>query len=122
MDRSSVGKKPHQVRVKSIDDIDGAYDSKNVWDNAVKMFVPRILDINVIEWEHHKTELVNKLRKALHLEFEFVGGELSRQGFCNAIKRFLKEERSRLKAKYLAGHTNCPLHVQPAQWETLKEY
>jgi hypothetical protein len=115
VDRSVVGKKPHQVRVKPTGDIDRACDGKNAWDDAVRTFVPRILDISVIEWEHHKTESVNKLREALYLEFEFVGGELSRQGFRNAIKRFLKGERSRLKAKYLAGHTDCPLHVQPAQ-------
>jgi hypothetical protein len=34
----------------------------------------------------------------------------------------VKGERSRLKPKYLAEHIECPLHVQPAQWETLKEY
>jgi hypothetical protein len=117
-----MGKKHHQVCVKLTGDIDGACNGKNAWNDAVRTFVPWILDINVIEWEHHKTESVNKLREALHSEFEFVGRELSRQGFCNAIKRFLKGERLRLKAKYLAGHIECPLHVQPAQWETLKEY
>jgi hypothetical protein len=24
--------------------------------------------------------------------------------------------------KFQAGHTDCPLHVQPAQWNFLKEY
>jgi hypothetical protein len=79
------------------------------------------MDINVIEWKHHKTESVNKLREALYSEVEFVGGGLSRQGFRNTIKRFLKEEKSRLKTKYLVGHTECLLHMQPRQWEALKE-
>jgi hypothetical protein len=122
MDRSLVEKKPHQVRMKLTGDLDGACDGNNVWDDAVKTFVPRILDINVIEWEHYKTDSMNKLKEALHSEYEFIGGELSRQGFCNSIKRFLKGKRLRLKAKYLAGHTECPLHVQPTQWETLKRH
>lgn len=74
--------------------------------------MPRILDICIIEWEHYKTKSVNKLREALHLEFEFVDGKFSRQGFCNVIKCFLKGERLRLKAKYLAEHIDCPLYVQ----------
>jgi hypothetical protein len=105
MDRSLVEKKPHQVRMKLTGDLDGACDGNNVWDDAVKTFVP-----------------MNKLKEALHSEYEFIGGELSRQGFCNSIKRFLKGKRLRLKAKYLAGHTECPLHVQPTQWETLKRH
>jgi hypothetical protein len=108
--------------MKPTGDIDRACDGKNAWDNAVRTFVSRILDISIVECEHHKAEFLKKLREALDSEFEYVGGELSRQGFRNAIKRFLKGKRSRLKTKYLAGHTECPLHVQPAQWDMLKEY
>ena len=114
VNQSSVGKKPHQLCVKPIGDIDGACDRKNAWDDTVRTFVPLILDISVVEWEHHKAESLKKLRNALDSEFKYVGGKLSRQGFWNAIKRFLKDERSRLKTKYLAEHTKCPLHVQPA--------
>lgn len=35
MDRSSVGKKPHQVHMKPTGDINGACDGKNAWDDAV---------------------------------------------------------------------------------------
>jgi benzoyl-CoA reductase/2-hydroxyglutaryl-CoA dehydratase subunit BcrC/BadD/HgdB len=108
--------------MKPTGDIDGACEGKNTWDDAVRTFVPRIMDISAIEWEHHKPKSVQKLREALESEFEFVGGELTRQDFRNAIKRYLKGERSRLKAKNLTGHSDCPVHVQPMQWETLKEY
>jgi hypothetical protein len=40
--------------------------------------------------------------------------------FRNAIKRFMKTERSRLKARYMAGQTECFVNVQPNQWECLK--
>jgi hypothetical protein len=44
------------------------------------------------------------------------------QGFRNSVKRFLKSERLRLKARYRAGDTKNPVHIQPAQWERLKTY
>jgi hypothetical protein len=58
----------------------------------------------------------------LDAEFEYVGNRLGTQGFCNAIKRYLKSERSRLKVKFLSGQGDCPLHVEPAQWDKLKLY
>jgi hypothetical protein len=65
---------------------------------------------------------MQKLRDRLDAEFEYVGNPLSMQGFKNVVKRFLKYERSRLKMRYRAGDTSNPVHVQPAQWERLKEY
>jgi hypothetical protein len=44
------------------------------------------------------------------------------QGFKDAVKRFLKTERSSLKARYLARDTQCPLHIQPVQWVNLQIY
>jgi hypothetical protein len=40
VDRSSVGKKPHQVRVKPTSDINGACNGNNAWNDAVRTFVP----------------------------------------------------------------------------------
>jgi hypothetical protein len=65
---------------------------------------------------------LKKLRDALDSEFEYVGHPLSMLGFHNTIKRYLKAERGRLKAKYLSGQTACPMHIQPKQWKTLKAY
>jgi hypothetical protein len=58
---------------------------------------------------------VQKLRDHLDAEFEYVGNPLSIQGFKNAVKCFLKYERSRLKMRYRAGDTSNPVHVQLAQ-------
>jgi hypothetical protein len=57
---------------------------------------------------------VQKLRDLLDAEFEYVGNPLSMQGFRNAVKRYMKSERSRLKTYYWSGDTSNPLHVQPA--------
>jgi hypothetical protein len=114
--------KPQQVRVIAGGDIDTSSEGKNAWDSAVRTFVPRLLDISVVNWEGHTAESLKKLRDALDSEFEYVDHPLSMLGFRNAIKRYLKAERGRLKAKYLSGQTACPVHIQAKHWETLKAY
>ncbi len=42
------------------------------------------------------------MKASLDKEFEYVDNELSRIGFRNVVKRWLKIERSRLKARYMA--------------------
>jgi hypothetical protein len=108
-----VGLKPQQVRVKPSGDIDAASEGKNVWDSAVRTFVPKMLDMSIVDWDSHKPESLKRLRDALDAKFEYVDNPLSMVGFRNAIKCFLKTKRSRLKARYMAGQTLCPITVQP---------
>jgi hypothetical protein len=103
-------------------EIDGACPGKNGWDDAIRGLVPRILDLSIVDWEAQKPEAVQKLRDRLDVEFEYVGNPLSMQGFRNSVKRYLKSERSRLKMRYHSGDRTNPVHVQPAQWERLKQY
>jgi hypothetical protein len=79
-------------------------------------------NISIVDWELQRAESVQLLRDKLDAEFEYVGNRLGTQGFRNAIKRYLKSERSRLKTRFLSGQTDCRLHVEPAQWEKLKVY
>jgi hypothetical protein len=65
---------------------------------------------------------VEKLWDALDADFNYVPVTLSQRGFRNAIKRFMKTERSRLKARYMAGDTLCPAYVDPRQWDRVQEY
>jgi hypothetical protein len=121
-DRSSTGKKPHQLQVKNGGEIDAGSDGKNAWDAALRLHVPWVLDISIVDWELQRAESVQLLRDKLDAEFEYVGNHLGTQGFRNAIKRYLKSEHSRLKTRFLSGQTDCPLHIEPAQWEKLKVY
>ncbi len=41
------------------------------------------------------------MKASLDKEFEYVDNELSRIGFRNVVKRWLKIEWSRLKARYM---------------------
>lgn len=120
--RTNMGRKPNQVDVKTGGYVDPASGGKNAWDDAIRSLVPRMLDMSVVEWEGQRPEALEKLRHALDLEFEYIGCPLSMRGFRDAVKRFMKTERFRLKGKYLAGDTDCPLHIQPSQWEKLQGY
>ena len=120
--RTYMGHKPNQLDVKPGGYVDQASAAKNAWDDAIRSLVPRMLDMSVIDWEGQRPEALEKLRDALDLEFEYLGCPLSMRGFRDAVKRFMKTERSRLKAKFLAGDRDCPLHIQPCQWEKLQAY
>ncbi len=77
----------------------------------MKTLIPKILDINVLQWEGHEPSSLNKLRATLDMEFEYVDNELSTIEFMNVVKRWLKTERYKLKALYLGGKTKCPVNI-----------
>ena len=120
--RSSTGKKAYELRILEGGRIDAASSGKNAWDDAVRTLVPRLLDLSVIGWEGQNPNATKKLRDALDEEFEYVGFGMSGGCFKRAIKRFLRTERSRLKARSVAGSSTCPVHVDPEQWRRLQEY
>jgi coenzyme F420-reducing hydrogenase gamma subunit len=117
-----MGHKLNQLHVKPGGYVDQASDRKNAWVDAIRSLVPRMFDMSIIEWEAQRPESQEKLREALDLKFEYLGCPLSMRGFRDVVKRFMKTERSRLKGKFLASDTQCPLHIQPSQWEKLQTY
>ena len=112
--RSNARHKPNQLHMKSSGFVDQGSDAKNAWDGAIRSLVPRLLDMNAIDWEGHRPESLLKLMEALNQELEYVDCPLSMRGFKDAVKRFMKIERSWLKGKFLAGKIECPLHIQSA--------
>jgi hypothetical protein len=50
-DRRTAGKKPHQLEVKIGGEIDAGCDGKNAWDAVLRLHVPRVLDISIIDWD-----------------------------------------------------------------------
>jgi hypothetical protein len=72
-ERGSTGMKPQQVVVKAGGDIDTASEGKNVWDSTVRTFVPRLLDISVVNWE---STIGISLKLAGKDNFESVGSPL----------------------------------------------
>lgn len=100
----------------------GGWEGKNAWDLAVCTFVPRILDLRVIDWDDHKREAVHKLQESLDAKFDYLGSPLSMYNFKNAISQFLKTERVTLKARFRSGDLSCPNHVDLSEWKALKDY
>ena len=62
------------------------------------------------------------LLEKIDSKFEYPDNPLNMQGFRNAVKKYLKSERSRLKMRYHAVDTSNPVHLQPVQWAWLNEY
>jgi hypothetical protein len=120
--RAAAGAKPYQVRVKPGGEIAGGCDGKNSWDSQIRMLVPRILDMSILEWKGQSPNAVVELRGRLDSEFEYMEYNLTDQGFIHAVKRFMKGERSRLKRQYREGHEACPMHIDENQWERLIKY
>jgi hypothetical protein len=71
-------------------DINGRYDGKNAWDEAVRTLIAQILDFNVLSWGGHVLDSLKKLRVVLDKEFEYEYNEISIVGFKNMVKRWLK--------------------------------
>jgi hypothetical protein len=63
------------------------------------------------------------LRATLDKEFKYVDNELSTIGLNNVVKKSrLKIKRSKLKSRFLARRTKCPINIELTHWEKLKVY
>jgi hypothetical protein len=121
-ERTTTGQKPYTLRIKAGGEIAGGCPGKNAGDVAVRTSVSRTLDISVLSWKEQSPDAIAELREHLDRDFEYVGYHLTEFGFRNAVKRFIKSERARLKRQYQEGHTTCPIHIEEEQWTRLKEY
>lgn len=107
-------------------EVDASCEGKNAWDLSVRNFVPKILDMSIVDWSKHKPHTLLKLRELLDNEFEYVGGTLSMAGFRSAVTRYMKSERSRLKVRWLSSkdqdNAKAPVHIDLDQWKRLIAY
>lgn len=120
--RATAGKKPNRVYVLEGGEVDGRSEGKNAWDECLRDLVPKCLDMSVVSWKKHQPHTLRKLRAALDNEFEYVGNPLSMTGFRIAVTKYMKSERSRLKARFVKGDVSPPEHIDSPEWERLKEY
>jgi hypothetical protein len=56
--------------------------------------------MSVLSWKEQFPNAIAELREHLNRDFEYVGYHLTEFGFWNAMKRFMKSERARLKRQY----------------------
>jgi hypothetical protein len=121
-ERTAAGQKSYTLRVKTGREIARGCPGKNAWDATVRTSAPRTLDMSVLSWKEQSPDAIAELREYLDRDFEYVGYHLTELGYRNAVKRFMKSERARLKRQYQEGHTVCPIHIKEEQWTRLKEY
>jgi hypothetical protein len=121
-ERTTAARKPYRLQVKVGGEIARGCPCKSAWDATVRTSVPRMLDMSILSWKEQSPDAIAELREHLDRDFEYVGYHLTEFGFQNAVKRFMKSERARLKRQYQEGHTTCPIHIEEEQWTKLKEY
>jgi len=63
--RQIVGQKLHKIVIRPRDGINRGCNGKNAWEEAVRILIPWILNINVVEWERHDPDSLEKLQAAL---------------------------------------------------------
>ncbi len=103
--------------------IDGSCDGKNDWENAMRGFAPRILNMAIVKVGEQNLVDMAELRSQLDNFFEYIHHELSACGFRDCVRRLMKSERSRLKKRYQKdGQNRCPFGVDANQWVTLVKY
>ncbi len=101
--------------------IDG--EGKDAWDGAIRSLSPQTLNMVVVKVIEQDSINMARLRLQLDGKFEFLGGELSVVGFRDCVRRFMKEERARLKKRYAwKGAKAFPLGVDQKQWDKLVIY
>ncbi len=66
--------------------------------------------------------MVAFLHEMFEKDFECIGLFLSAHGFKTTIKKYMKVERGRLKARFVVEKEVCPIHIDPPQWYKLQEY
>jgi hypothetical protein len=122
-ERRHKGLPPLQVEVGKNGKIDGACAGKNIWNDRIRGFAPRHLNMAIVKVGEQNAVDMAELRKLMDIEFEYLHHELSDHGFRDCVRRFMKSERSRLKKRWIMhGHTTCPVGVEQSQWDTLAAY
>lgn len=123
LERRSHGVKPYNLHILTeTGEIDGSCHAKSAWDAAVRVAVPRTLDMSIIVFEHQDSTAVLRLKTELDKEFNYVPKPLSNGKFKSAISRYMKTTRNTLKGKWLKGKVDCPYNIQPDQWQRMMEH
>jgi len=64
--RFKEGAKPNQVYVQDGGEVDATYQGKNAWDATIRDFVPKILDMSVVDMLKQHPSTLKKLQLKRH--------------------------------------------------------
>jgi hypothetical protein len=108
------------VEVTKNSKIDGAYDGKNAWDNAIQGLAPCLLNLAVVKVSEQNPMDMAKLQKKMDEMFEYANHELKARGFKDCVGCFMKGECCCFKKRYSkGGQRDCPMGVEQTKWINL---
>ncbi len=111
------------MEVRKNGKIDGACDGKNIWDDKIRGFAPRHLNMAIVKVGDQNVVHMGGFCKVMDTKFGYLQHELSDWGFGDFVRRFMKSKWFRLKKQWIKhGHTLCPMGVETSQWDTLVAY
>ncbi len=97
------GLRPYKVEVTKNNKIDGAYDRKNAWDNAIKGLAPCLLNLAVVKVSEQNPMDMAKLQRKMDKMFEYANHKLKARGFKDYVRCFMKGEHCCLNKRYSEG-------------------
>ncbi len=77
--------------------IDGPCDGKNIWDDKIRGFAPRHLNMAIVKVGDQNVVDMGELHRVMDTEFEYLQHDLNDWGFRDRVRQFMKSERFRLK-------------------------
>ena len=119
--RVTAGKKPYTVQVLPSGFVDSGCSGHLKWQEYIRDYTPRMLDMSVIKYDDQNADSREKLWEAFVAKFEFVDHEVTQLSFDKMIKTWLRKERERVKR--IHGHkSKGPDNYTDPQWDSLKKY
>ena len=119
--RQSAGLRPYVVEVRPSGIIDSGCAGHLKWQEQVRNFTPRMLDLSVIKYEDQSQSSRDKLRDQLFSKFEFVNNEVTQISFDKMIKTWLRRYRERVRRVH-GGSVKPPGRYTDEQWASLRNY
>ena len=98
--RERAGLKPFVVQVNSEGIIDSGCMGHLKWQENIRDFTPRMLDMSTVVYEDQKESSLHKLKECLFNKFEFIDNEVTSASFDKMIKTWLRKYRERVKRLY----------------------
>lgn len=122
-DRKARGLKPHVIECNSagIPDESGKAGSRFL--EVLKALCTVYLDVSIIKVQHQDANDYASLREQVDSEFEYIGHNISEEGFKKAVSKCMKAERSQLHKLFVTKpDRECPPKEEPRAWNNLKKY
>ena len=119
--REEQGLRPYVVQVRSSGIIDSGCTGHLKWQESVRDFTPRMLDLSIIKYEDQNQSSRDMLRDILFSKFEFTENQVSQSSFETMIKTWLRRYRERVK-RFHGKSLKAPGSISEEEWGSIRKY